>query len=263
MTALAPAPTIPTSSSLASRYARALVMPEVAVRLPAVRVMEYGVTRLPAGRVSGERLYDSEHFFFWMTVIENMPEYTFQRAVSYADPDNVEELAQLAGRLRLESVEPGYWYPRDDDVLALFSKSGEFEGVRVSTRSGESTPEGADCIASMWFPPILLERMSLALLAAAYRNARDDGFAPLNAELAAIVLPVVEKMDKFAGPAVFMPDTEYGLGGLLEARHALRSGHASASASDLATLDDLLATHGERYREYLGGKDAYRLRVQL
>lgn len=262
MTALSPAPAIPTSS-LASRYARALVMPEVAVKLPAVTVMEYGVTRLPTGRVSTERLIPSEHFFFWMTVIENMPEYTFQRAVSYADPDNVEELAQSAGRLRLESVEPGYWYPRDDDVLALFSKSGEFEGVRVSTRSGESTPEGADCIASMWFPPILLERMSLALLAAAYRNARDDGFTPLSAELAAIVLPAIEQMDKFAGPAVFMPDTEYGLGGLLEARHALRRGHATASESDFAALDDLLAAHGEQYREYLGGKDAYSLRVCL
>ena len=238
-------------------------MPEVAVRLPAVTVMEYGVTRLPTGRVSGERLYDSEHFFFWMTVIENMPEYTFQRALSYADPDNVEELAQLAGRLRLESVEPGYWYPSEDEVLALFSKSGEFEGVRLSVRSGETTPEGATCIASMWFPPILLERMSLALLAAAYRNARDDKFTPLNAELAAAVLPVVKQMDKCAGPAVFMPDTEYGLGGLLEARHAFRSGQATASASGLAALDELIATHGERYREYLGGKHSYGLRVRL
>ena len=70
-------------------------------------------------------------------------------------------------------------------------------------------------------------------------------------------------MDKFAGPAVFMPSTEYGLGGLLKARHALRSSHATTSESDLATLDDLLAAHGERYREYLGGKDAYGLRVQL
>ena len=262
MTALAPAATIPTTS-LASRYARALVMPEVAVRLPAVTIMEYGVTRLPTGRVSGERLHRSEHFFFWMTVIENMPEYTFQRAVRYADPENVEELAQLAGRLRLKTVEPGYWYPREDEVLALFSKSGEFEGVRVSGRSEEDTPEGAKCIASMWFPPILLERMSLALLAAACRNARDDGFTPLNAAYAAIVLPVVKQMDRFAGPAVFMPDTEYGLGGLLEARHALRSGQATASASDLAALDDLLATHGEQYREYLGGKDTYGLRVRL
>lgn len=262
MTALAPAPTIPTSS-LASRYARALVMPEVAVRLPAVTVMEYGITRLPTGRVSTERLLPSEHFFFWMTVIENMPEYTFQRALSYADPDNAEELARLAGRLRLESVEPGFWHPREDEVLALFSKSGEFEGVRLSARSREPTPDGADCIASMWFPPILLERMSLALLAAAYRNARDDKFTPLNAELAAIVLPAVKQMDRFAGPAVFMPDTEYGLGGLLEARHALRSGQATASASDFAALDELIATHGERYREYLGGRDAYELRVRL
>lgn len=262
MTDLAPAPTIPTSS-LASRYARALVMPEVTVRLPAVTVMEYGATRLSTGRVSGERLYDSEHFFFWMTAIENMPEYTFQRAVRYADPENVEELSELAGRLRLESVEPGYWYPSEDEALALFSRSGEFEGVRLSTRSGESTPEGADCVASMWFPPILLEKMSLALLAAACRNARDDGFTPLNAELAAIVLPVVEQMDKFAGPAVFMPGTEYGLGGLLEARHALRSGDVTASESDLAALDDFLATHDERYLNYLGGKDAYGLRVRL
>ena len=81
MTALAPAPTIPTSSSLASRYTRALGMPEVAVRLPAATVMEYGVTRLPTVRVSTERLFPSEHFFFWMTVIENMPEYTFQKAL--------------------------------------------------------------------------------------------------------------------------------------------------------------------------------------
>ena len=262
MTALAPAPTTSTSS-LASRYARALVMPEVAVRLPAVMVMEYGVTRLPSGRVSTERLLPSEHFFFWMTVIENMPEYTFQRAVSYADPENVEELAQLAGRLRLKTVEPVYWHPGEDEVLALFSKSGEFEGVRVSARSRESTPEGAECIASMWFSPILLERMSLALLAAAYRNALDDGFTPLKPELAAIVLTVVKQMDKFAGPAVFMPDTEYGLGGLLEARHALRSGQATASESSLMALDDLLATRGERYREYLGGKDAYGLRARL
>jgi hypothetical protein len=237
-------------------------MPEVAVRLPAVTVMEYGVTRLPTGRVSGERLYDSEHFFFWMTVIENMPEYTFQRALRYADPENVEELAQLAGRLRLESVEPGYWYPSEDEALALYSESGEFEGVRLSTRSGESTSEGADCVASMWFPPILLERMSLVLLAAACRNARDDGFTPLTAELAAIVLPVVNQMDRFAGPAVFMSDTECGLGGLLEARHALRSGHATTSEPGLAALDDLLATRGERYREYLGGKDAYGLKAR-
>ncbi|WP_419850926.1 hypothetical protein [Candidatus Poriferisocius sp.] len=77
------------------------------------------------------------------------------------------------------------------------------------------------------------------------------------------MLPAIEQMDKFAGPAVFMPDTEYGLGGLLEARHALRSGQATASASGLAALDELIATHGERYREYLGGKDAYGLRVRL
>ena len=261
-TALAPVPTTPTSS-LASRYARALVMPEVAIRLPSVTIMEYGVTRLPTGRVSTERLVPSEHFFFWMTVIENMPEYTFQRALSYADPANVEELAQLAGRLRLKTVEPGYWYPRKDEVQALFSKSGEFEGVRVSGRSEEDTPEGAECIATMWFPPILRERMSLALLAAAYRNAREEKFTPLNAELAAVVLPVTKQMDKFAGPAVFMPDTEYGLGGLLEARHALRSGHATVSESSLMALDNLLATRGERYREYLGGKDAYGLRARL
>ncbi len=262
MTALEFVPTAPTSS-LASRYVRALAMPEVAVRLPAVTVMEYGVTRLPTGRVSGERLYDSEHFFFWMTVIENMPEYTFQRALRYADPENVEELAQLAGRLRLESVEPGYWYPSEDEVLSLFSRIGEFEGVRLSARSKVSTQEGADCVANMWFPPILLERMGLALLAAACRNARDGGFTPLNAELAAIVFPVFEQIDTFAGPAVFMPGTEYGLGGLLEARHALRSDSTTVPNSSLLALDDLLATHGERYREYLGGRDAYGLTVRV
>ena len=195
MTALAPAPAAPVPT-LATLYARALVMPEVAVRLPAVTVMEHGVTRLPTSRVSQERLYPSEHFFFWMTVIENMPEYTFQRALSYADPDNVEELAQLAGRFRLETVEPVYWHPARDEVLALYSRSGEFQGVRLSASSGETTPAGAECIASIWFPPILLERMSLALLAASCRNARDDGFKPLSAELASLVLPVANHLEK-------------------------------------------------------------------
>lgn len=259
MIALAPAPAAPVPT-LATLYARALVMPEVAVRLPAVTVMEHGVTRLPTSRVSQERLYPSQHFFFWMTVIENMPEYTFQRALSYADPDNVEELAQLAGRFRLETMEPGYWYP---DVLALYSRSGEFQGVRLSASSGETTPAGAECIASIWFPPILLERMSLALLAASCRNARDDGFKPLSAELASLVLPVANHLGNFAGPAVFMPDTAYGLAGLLEARHAIRSRSMSIPESSLAALDDLIATHGERYRECLGGRDAYRLRVRL
>ena len=262
MIALAPAPAAPVPT-LATLYARALVMPEVAVRLPAVTVMEHGVTPLPTGHVSGERLYPSEHFFFWMTVIENMPAYTFQRALSYADPENVEELAQLAGRFRLETVEPGYWHPENDDVLALYSRSGELEGVRLSVSSSETTPAGAECIASIWFPPILLERMSLALLAASYRNALDDGFTPLNAELASIVLRNVQEMGNFAGPAVFMPDTEYGLAGLLEARHAIRSGSMPVPESRLAALDDLITTHGERYREYLGGRDAYQLRVQL
>ena len=262
MIALAPAPAAPVPT-LATLYARALVMPEVAVRLPAVTIVEHGVTRLPTSRVSQERLYPSEHFFFWMTVIENMPEYTFQRALSYANPDNVEELAQLAGRLRLETVEPGYWHPARDEVLALHSRSGEFEGVRLSASSSETTPAGAECIASIWFPPILLERMSLALLAAAYRNALDDGFTPLNAELASIVLPNVQEMGNFAGPAVFMSDTEYGLAGLLEARHAIRGDSMSVPESSLSALDDLIASHGERYREYLGGRDAYRLRVQL
>ncbi|MXZ84302.1 MAG: hypothetical protein F4Z02_01420 [Acidimicrobiia bacterium] len=251
------------TSSLATRYARALVMPEVAVRLPAVTVMESGITRLPVGRVSGERLYESEHFFFWMTVIENLPEYTFHRALSYAHPNNAEELARLAGRLRLESVEPSDWYPSDNDVQALFSRSGEFIGVRLSTHSGEPTPEGADCVASIWVSPDSLEKMSLALLAAAVRWARDDKHTPISAELAAVVLPVVEQMGTFAGSAVFMSDTDYGLAGLLEARHALRSGPATVSESDLEDLDDLISTHGERYREYLGGREAYGLTVQV
>ena len=262
MAALAPEASARTGT-LATLHARALVMPEVSVRLPAVTVMEHEGTRLPTGSVSEERLYPSEHFFFWMTVIENMPEYTFQRALRYADPENVEELAQLSGRFRLESVEPGYWHPENDDVLALYSTSGEFEGVRLSVRSSETTPAGADCIANIWFPPILLERMSLALLAAAYRNALDDGFTPLNAELASIVLPNVQEMGNFAGPAVFMSDTEYGLAGLLEARHAIRGDSMSVPESSLSALDHLIASHGERYREYLGGRDAYRLRVQL
>lgn len=260
MPALALKPTT-TTSSLATRYARALVMPEVAVRLPAVTVMESGATRVPVGRVSGERLHDSEHFFFWMTVVENLPEYTFQRALSYADPDNVEELAQLAGRFRLDSVEPGYWYPSDNEVQALFSKSGEFQGVRLSTQSSETTPEGADCAASIWFHPDQLKKMSLALLASAVRWARDGNYTPISAELAAVVLPVVEQMGKFAGSAVFMSDTEYGLAGLLEARHALRSGLATTSESEFTDLDDLISNHGDRYREYLGGRDAYGLTV--
>lgn len=238
-------------------------MPEVAVRLPAVTVMESGLTRLPVGRVSGERLYKSDNFFFWMTVIENLPEYTFQRALSYADPNNVERLAQLAGRLRLESVEPGYWYPLEKEVQALFSESGEFMGVRLSTHSGETTPEGATCVASIWFQPGLLEKMSLALLAAAARWARDDGYIPISAELASAILPVVEQMGTFAGSAVFMTNEEYGLAGLLESRHALRSGSAIASESDLIDLDDLIATHGERYRKYLGGREAYGLTVRV
>lgn len=249
------------TSSLATRYARALVMPEVAVRLPAVTVMESGITRLPVGRVSSERLYKSEDFFFWMTVIENLHEYTFQRALTYADPKNVEELARLAGRLRLESVEPGPWYPSDGEVQALFSKYGEFIGVRLSTDSGESTPEGANCVASIWFRPDSLEKMSLALLAAAVRWARDDNYTPISADLAAVVFPVVEQMDAFAGSAVFMPNDAYGLAGLLEARHALKSGSYTVAASDLADLDDLISTHGERYREYLGGREAYGLTV--
>lgn len=238
-------------------------MPEVAVRLPAVTVMESGITRLPVGRVSGERLYESEHFFFWMTVIENLHEYTFQRALTYADPKNVEELARLAGRLRLESVEPGPWYPSGNEIQALFSKSGEFIGVRLSTDSGETTPEGGNCVASIWFRPDQLEKMSLALLAAAVRWARDDNYTPISAELGAVVLPVVEQMGKFAGSAVFMSNDDYGLAGLLEARHALRSGPATTSESDLADLDDLISTHGERYREYLGGREAYGLTVQV
>jgi len=66
-----------TTSSLVARYTRALAMPEVAVRLPAVTVMESGITRVPVGRVSGERLYESEHFFFWMTVIGTYPSAHF------------------------------------------------------------------------------------------------------------------------------------------------------------------------------------------
>jgi len=238
-------------------------MPEVAVRLPEVTVMEYGITRLPVGRVSSERLYESEHFFFWMTVIENLHEYTFQRALSYADPNNVEELARLAGRLRLESVEPGCWYPSKSEVQALFSQPGEFTGVRLSTDSGETTPEGANCVASIWFRPDSLEKMSLALLASGVRWARDDKHTPISAELAAVVLPVVDQMGAFAGPAVFMPDTSYGLAGLLEARHALKSGSATVSESNLTDLNDLISTHGERYREYLGGREAYGLTVQV
>ncbi len=252
-----------TTSSLVARYTRALVMPEVAVRLPAVTVMESGITRVPVGRVSGERLYQSEHFFFWMTVIENLPEYTFQRALSYADPDNVEELAQLAGRLRLESVEPGNWYPTEEDATALFSRSGGFEGVQVTKQSTMDTPEGAKCTAMIWFTPDTLEKMSLALLAAAYREANEQGYKPISAEIAEVVLPVAKQMDRFAGSAVFMPDTSYGLGGLLEARHALRIGSISVPKSRLAELDDIISTHGEQYREYLGGRDAYGLTVRV
>ena len=252
-----------TTSSLATRYARALVMPEVAVRLPAVTVMESGTTRLPVGRVSGERLYESEHFFFWITVIENLHEYTFQRDLSYADPKNVEELARLAGRLRLNSVEPGDWYPTERDITALFSLSGDFKGVQVAKQATMATPEGAKCAAMIWFTPDILEKMGLALLAAAVRWARDDGYRPISAEVAATVLPVVEQMGTFAGSAVFMSDTDYGLAGLLEARHALRSGPATTSESDLADLDDLISTHGERYREYLGGREAYGLTVRV
>ena len=252
-----------TTSSLVSRYARALVMPEVSVRLPAVTVMESGITRLPVGRVSSERLYKSEDFFFWMTVIENLHEYTFQRALTYADPKNVEELARLAGRLRLETVEPGPWYPSDGEVQALFSKYGEFIGVRLSTDSGGSTPEGANCVASIWFRPASLEKMSLALLTSGVRWARDDKHAPISAELAAVVFPVVEQMGTFAGSAVFMSDTDYGLAGLLEARHALRSSTSTVSETDLSDLDDLISTHGERYREYLGGREAYGLTVRV
>ena len=225
--------------------------------------MESGITRVPVGRVSGERIYDSEHFLFWMTVIENLPEYTFQRALDYADPDNVEELAQLAGRLRLESVEPGHWYPSEGDVAALYSKSGEFGGVRLSAKATHKTPEGADCTATMWFDAELLEEMSLVLLIAAIREAIEQGYEPLSIELAEVVFPVVAKMGRFAGAAVFMPGTSYGLVGLLEARHALRSDSISAPESSLAALDDLLATHGEHYREYRGGRDVYQLRVHL
>ncbi len=238
-------------------------MPEVAVRLPAVTVIEHGVTRLPVGRVSGERLCESEHFFFWMTVVENLSEYTFQRALSYADPNNVEELALLASTLRLESVEPGSWNPSGNESLALFSKSGEFIGVRLSTTSGATTPKGANCVASIWLHPDLLEKMSLALLAAGVRWARNDNHTPISADLAAVVLPVIEQMGSFAGSAVFMPDSSYGLAGLLEARHALRSDSASVTESDLADLDDLISNHGERYREYQGGRKAYALTVRV
>ena len=238
-------------------------MPEVAVRLPAVTVTESGATRVPLGRVSSERFYNSEHFFFWMTVIENLPEYTFQRALDYADPDNVEELARLAGRLRLESVEPGHWYPSESDVNALYSKSGEFNGVRLSSEATLNTPEGAKCTAILWFDPELLEKMSLALLASAIRDAREQGYEPLSNELAKLVLPVVRQMGPYTGAAVFMPGTSYGLGGLLEARHALLSSPTTPTETSLAALDDLLATHGKRYREYRGGRDAYQLDVRL
>ena len=105
--------------------------------------MESGVTRLPLGRVSAERWYDSEHFFFWMTVIENLPEYTFQRALSYADPDNVEELARLAGGLRLAVVTPTNWTfdsklkaalpgPEDLDLAAgYFSRGSEQRKIQL------------------------------------------------------------------------------------------------------------------------------------
>ena len=252
-----------TTSSLVARYTRALAMPEVAVRLPAVTVMESGITRVPVGRVSGERLYESEHFFFWMTVIENLPECTFQRALDYADPDNVEELAKLAGRLRLESVEPGDWYPAEKDTTALFSRSGGFEGVQVTTQSTMETPEGAKCTAMIWFAPDTLEKMGLALLAAAYREANEQGYKPISPEVAEVVLPVAKQMGRFAGSATFMSDTSYGLAGLLEARHAVRSDSTSVPNSSLVALDDLLATHGERYGEYLGGRDAYGLTVRV
>ena len=251
-----------TASSMVARYTRALVMPEVAVRLPAVTVMESGVTRMPVGRVSGERMYESGHFFFWMTVIENLPEYTFQRALSFADPDNTEELAQQAARLRLESVEPGYWYPTKEDSTALFSRSGGFEGVQITVQSTMETQEGAKCTAMIWFTPDTLEKMRLALLAAAYREANKQGYKPISAEIAEAVLPVAEQMGQFAGSATFMSDTSYGLAGLLEARHAVRSDSASVPNTSLVALDDLLATHGERYREYLGGRDAYGLTVR-
>ncbi len=262
MPALALKPATSTSS-LVARYTRALVMPEVAVRLPAATVMESGITRVPVGRVSGERLYESEHFFFWMTVIENLPEYTFQRALDYADPDNVEELAQLAGRLRLKSVEPGDWYPTERDATALFSRSGGFEGVQVTTQSTMKTPEGAKCTAMIWFSPDTLEKMGLALLAAAYRGANEQGYKPISADIAEVVLSVAKQMGQFAGSATFMSDTSYGLAGLLEARHAVRSDSTSVPNSSLLALDDLLATHGERYREYLGGHDAYGLTVRV
>ena len=126
-----------------------------------------------------------------------------------------------------------------------------------------NTPEGAKCTAMIWFTPETLEKMSLALLAAAARWARNDGYIPISAELAATVLPVVEQMGTLAGSAVFMSDTDYGLAGLLEARHALRSGSAAASESDLADLDDLISGHDERYREYLGGREAYGLTVRV
>ncbi|WP_419925745.1 hypothetical protein [Candidatus Poriferisocius sp.] len=252
-----------TTSSLATRYSRALVMPEVAVRLPAVTVMESGITRVPVGRVSGERMYESEHFFFWMTVIENLPEYTFQRALDYADPDNVEELAQLAARLRLESVEPGNWYPTEKDATALFSRSGEFKGVQVAGQSTMDTTEGAKCTAIIWFTPDTLEKMSLALLATAYRDANEQGYKPISAEIAEIVLSTTRQVGRFTGSATFMPDTSYGLAGLLEARHALRTGSMLVPDSTLAELDDLISTHGERYREYLGGRDAYGLDVRV
>ncbi len=238
-------------------------MPDVAVRLPAVTVMESGITHVPVGRVSGERLYNSEHFFFWMTVIENLPEYTFQRALSYADPDNVEELAQLAGRLRLESVEPGDWYPTEEEATALFSRSGDFKGVQITIQSTMDTPEGAECTAMIWFTPDTLERMGLALLVVACREAKEQGYKPIGSEIAEVVLPTAKQMGPFAGSAVFMPDTSYGLAGLLDARHTLRSGSISVSDSGLTALDDLIKLHGERYREYLGGRDAYGLTVRV
>ena len=140
--------------------------------------------------------------------------------------------------------------------------------TRKSRSCGQSSlePVSRTClgqIASIWFRPDSLEKMSLALLASGVRWARDDKHTPISAKLATVVLPVVDHMGAFAGSAVFMPDTSYGRAGLLEARHALKSGSETVSESDLADLDDLISTHGERYREYLGGREAYGLAVQV
>ncbi len=155
------------------------------------------------------------------------------------------------------SVEPGDWYPAEKDTTALFSRSGDFEGVQVTTQSTMETPEGAKCTAKIWFAPDTLEKMGLALLAAACREASEQGYKPISPEVAEVVLPVAKQMGRLAGSATFMSDTSYGLAGLLEARHALRSGSTSVPESSLLALDDLLATHGKRYGEYLGGREAY------